>query len=130
MHQYDTTINNYYQYDTVFINNYQHDTTLRYVYDTVYLLRYLTDTVFIHDTIYTTEGVNNVDVLNAKVYTNRSQIFVEGADGNTVTLFDINGRVLATKQDYYSQLVFDAPATGTYLIKIGNHPARKVVVIR
>lgn len=130
LHQYDTTINNYYQYDTVFINNYQHDTTLRYVYDTVYLLRYLTDTVFIHDTIYTTEGINNVDVLNAKVYTNRSQIFVEGADGNTVTLFDINGRVLATKQDYYSQLVFDAPASGTYLIKIGNHPARKVVVIR
>ena len=130
LHQYDTTINNYYQYDTVFVNNYQHDTTLRYVYDTVYLLRYLTDTVYIHDTIYTTEGIGNVDVLNAKVYTNHSQIFVEGAYGNTVTLLDINGRVLATKQDYYSQLVFDAPATGTYLIKIGNHPARKVVVIR
>ena len=130
LHQYDTTINNYYQYDTVFVNNYQHDTTLRYVYDTVYLLRYLTDTIYIHDTIYTTEGIGNVDVLNAKVYTNHSQIFVEGADGNTVTLFDINGRFIATKQDYYSHLVFDAPASGTYLIKIGNHPARKVVVIR
>ena len=128
--QYDTTINNYYLYDTVVVNNYQHDTTLRYVYDTVYLLRYLTDTVFIHDTIFTTEGIGNVEVLNAKVYTNRSQIFVEGADGNTVTLFDLNGRILAIKQDYYSRLVFDVPASGTYLIKVGNHPARKVVVIR
>ena len=25
---------------------------------------------------------------------------------------------------------FDIPACGTYLVKIGHHPARKVVVIR
>lgn len=36
----------------------------------------------------------------------------------------------ATKQDHYELLRFEAPASGTYLIKIGNYPARKVVVIR
>lgn len=112
IHQYDTTINNYYQYDTV------------------YLLQHLTDTVIIHDTVYSTESVATVDVLDAKIYSNHGQITVEGAEGNAVWLFDVNGRVLATKQDDYSALRFDVPASGTYMIKIGNHPARKMVVIR
>ena len=30
----------------------------------------------------------------------------------------------------YNPLRFDAPVSGTYMIKIGNYPARKVVVIR
>ena len=87
--------------------------------------------VFVQDTVYITqEGVGNVDALNVKVYSNRGQIVVEGADGNMVTLFDINGRVLATMLDEYAPLRFDAPASGTYIIKIGSHPARKVVVIQ
>ena len=55
---------------------------------------------------------------------------VEGANGNMVTFYDVHGRVLATKRDEYAPLRFDAPASGTYLIKIGNYPARRVVVIR
>ena len=57
-------------------------------------------------------------------------IVVDGAEGNTVWLYDVNGRVLATKQDEYLPIHFDVPASCAYLIKIGNHPARKVVVIR
>ena len=45
-------------------------------------------------------------------------------------LYDVTGRVLATKQDYGTEIRFDVPASGTYMIKIGNHAARKVVVIR
>ena len=130
VHQYDTTINNYYQYDTVVINNYQHDTTLRYVYDTVYLLQYLTDTVIIHDTIYSTEGIGIVDMLNAKVYSSQGQVVVEGAEGHPVTLIDAVGRRLATKRDEYMPVRFDVPASGTYLVKIGDYPARRVVVVR
>ena len=55
---------------------------------------------------------------------------VEGADGNMVTLYDVNGRVLATKQDDYAPLRFDTPVSGTYMIKVGNLPSRKVVVVR
>ena len=89
------------------------------------------DTIIIHDTIYITqEGIGGTDALNAKVYSSRGQIVVEGADGNTVTFFDLSGRVLATKQDYGTAIRFDIPASGTYMIKIGNHTARKVVVIR
>ena len=97
--------------------------------DTVYI--YIHDTVYIHDTIYITgEGIDGADAMNAKVYTSQRQIVVEGADGNMVTLYDVTGSVLATKQDDYSLLRFDTPVSGTYMIKIGAYPARKVVVIR
>ncbi len=103
------------------------------VHDTLWLTQYLHDTLIIqiHDTIYITEqGIDGMDALNAKVYSSNGQIVVEGADGNTVTLYDINGRVFAAKRDDYSLLRFDAPASGTYMVKIGNHPARKVAVVR
>ncbi len=74
--------------------------------------------------------MDEVDAINTKIYTNNGQIVVDGAENNTVWLYDVNGRILATKQDEYSPLCFDVPTTGTYLVKIGNHPARKVVVIR
>ena len=54
----------------------------------------------------------------------------KGFEGNIVMLYDMTGRVLATKQDYGTTLRFDVPASGAYMIKIGNHAARKVVVIR
>ena len=121
-----------YIYDTLYLNIYIHDTTFvnNYIHDTIYLYRYLHDTIYIHDTVYMSgEGIEGANVINAKVYTSGGQVVVEGADGNLVTFYDINGRMLATKRDKYSSLRFDVPASGTYLIKIGNHPARKVVVV-
>lgn len=97
--------------------------------DTVYI--YVHDTVYIHDTIYiTSEGIGDVEAISAKIYQRDGQIVVEGANSNTVVFYDVNGRMLATKRDEYAPLRFDAPVSGTYMIKIGNHPARKVVVVR
>lgn len=120
-------------YDTAYIT--LHDTTYISVHDTIWLTPtdtlWLHDTIIIHDTIYIShEGIDNVDEINAKVYTNHCQIVVEGADGNQVILYDMKGRILASKQDEYVPLRFNVPNSGTYLIKIGNHSARKIVVIR
>ena len=120
-------------YDTAYIT--LHDTTYISVHDTIWLTQtdtlWLHDTIIIHDTIYIShEGIDNVDEINAKVYTNHCQIVVEGADGNQVILYDMKGRILASKQDEYVPLRFNVPNSGTYLIKIGNHSARKIVVIR
>lgn len=125
----DTTIVTEYVHDTTTVTEYIHDTTTVYVevHDTVWLTEYIHDTIYIHDTVV---GVDEVDAINAKVFSNSGQIVVEGADGNLVTLFDLNGRMLATKQDYNTAIRFDIPASGTYMIKIGNHTARKVVVVR
>ena len=126
-------------HDTVYVDVLVHDTTYITLTDTLFLAE--TDTLWLHDTIYlpqyihdtiyiTEEGIGDVNGLTAKVYSNHGQIVVEGADGNQVTLYDGTGRVMATKQDRYVPLRFDALASGTYLIKIGSYPARRVVVIR
>jgi hypothetical protein len=124
--QYDTITNTV--FDT--IDNYIYDTVT--VTDTLRLTLYDTitihDTIIIHDTIVV--GVDEVEAINAKIFTSHGQIVVEGADGNDVRLYDVNGRILATKQDYGMPIHFDAPASGTYLIQIGNYPAHRVVVIR
>jgi hypothetical protein len=134
--QTDTVTNTVTVYDTII--NTLFDTITNTVYDTTVVFNtdtlWLHDTVFVHDTIYIHDtivvGVDEVDAINTKIYTNNGQIVVDGAENNTVWLYDVNGRILATKQDEYSPLCFDVPTTGTYLVKIGNHPARKVVVIR
>lgn len=130
-------------HDTIiaYVNVPVHDTVFAYievpVHDTIYLPQYIYDTLWLHDTVYihdtiyiTQEGVDGADALNAKVYSSNGQIVIEDASGNTVTLYDLNGHILATKQDKYAPMRFDAPVSGTYMIKIGNYPARKVVVIR
>ena len=76
------------------------------------------------------QGIEEGDIDYVNIRVVGGDIMVDGAEGNTVTLYDVNGRVLATKQDYDMPLMFDVPATGTYMIKIGSAPARRVVVIR
>ena len=118
-------------HDTTYVE--VHDTTFVSLTDTLWMTDtlYLTDTVYIHiyDTVYV--GVNDMRILDVKVYASNGQIVVEGAEGNGVMLFDINGRRLEAIRQTYDHLIrFDVPVSGTYLVKIGNYPARKVVVIR
>ena len=125
----DTTVYNITVVDTVVV-----DSTLvpvvdtLWLHDTIHYSIFVHDTIVIHDTIVV--GIDDIETIDAKIYSSNRHIVVEGAGSNTVRLYDINGRILATKQDDYAPLRFDVHASGTYMIKIGNHPARKVVVIR
>lgn len=115
--------------DTIWLTNYDtiivHDTVINYVTLVTY------DTIVIHDTIYLPgQGIERVGVVTLQVYADRGQVVVEGAEGGLVTLFDLTGRVLATRRDEYSPLRFDVPCAGTYLIKVDDRPAHKIVVIR
>ncbi len=150
----DTVINLI--YDTIFINNYIHDTLFYPVYihdtttvnhivydtvyfhDTIYRDRYIHDTIYVHDTVYVHdtiyiqegEGIDNIDLLNAKIYQRNGQIVVEGAEGYPVYLYDVVGRLLATKRETAQEVLLDVPASGAYLVKIGDAPARRIVVRR
>ena len=127
-------------YDTVYLTEYIHDTIL--VHDTTFVnitdTLWLHDTVYLHDTIYIYDtifvGVDEVEFINAKIYTSHGQIVVEGTQGLTVWLYNVNGSIIAIRRgkDVHegTPLHFDVPASGTYLVKIGNHPARRVVVIK
>ena len=74
--------------------------------------------------------IDSISTPNIKIHAEGQQIVVEGAEGNTVMVYDLYGRVLAIKRDEGTLLRFDVPATGTYLIRIGDSPARRVVVVR
>ena len=138
----DTTYIDVFVHDTTVVTDtvtlIQFDTIINMMYDTIDNIIYdtllLTDTIWLHDTIVIHDtivvGIDGIETINAKIYQRNGQVVVECANGNKVTLYDVNGRVLAIKQDYDMPLRFDVPATGTYMIKIGNAPARRVVVIR
>ena len=81
-------------------------------------------------------GIDDVNALSANVYSVQGRIVVERGDGGPlgeVRVCDMMGRSLATggvSAEGTNRYSFDVPATGTYCVKIGDFPARKVVVIR
>ena len=113
------------QHDTVYII--LHDTV--FIHDTIFVHDTVSvhDTVFIHDTIVV--GIGEAEVVNARIYLSDGYIVVDGAEGKPVRLYDDVGRLLATKQDDYATLRFEVPASGAYLVKVGDCPARRVIVV-
>ena len=118
--------------DTVVITHNYHDTLIinNYIYDTIYLH----DTIYIHDTIFVGgEGIGDVKTIDAKIYARDGQIVVEGAEGMPVMLYDAVGRLLVARREEThgdAPLRFDVPASGVYLVKVGDWPARRIVVLR
>ncbi len=112
-------------HDTVYLSS--TDTVYLYNTDTVYVSN--TDTVYVYDTVYV--GVDGVETDAAvKLYSKDNQIVVEGAQGADVVLYDAVGRRLAVRRDDFGAVRFEVPATGTYLVRVGQYPARRVVVVK
>ncbi len=65
-------------------------------------------------------GIDNTEADDLKVYTLGGRIIVEGAEGETIRIYDITGRSIRN----------EALHTGVYIVKVGNRPARKVVVMK
>ena len=65
-------------------------------------------------------GIDDIATDNIKVYSRNGSIVIEGADGETVHIFDMMGRTIHN----------EALPTGIYLVKVGDRPAHKVAVIR
>ncbi len=119
--------------DTVFVHDTTivHDTTL--VTDTIIVTDtlWMTDTVYIHDTIYVDQqGIDPAGQNSIMLYAQGGQIVVERAMGEAVRLYDLYGRLIADRRDTYGQVRFDITATGAYMVKVGDRPARKIVVVR
>ena len=128
----------HYQYDTTYIADtlvfYDTTSVTRYVFDStwVYDSVYITDTVYFFDTVYIevpVQGIDGVEMVDVKVYTYLNTITVEGAQGMVLRLYDVNGRLLATKIENAATIHFYVQSSGTYLVRVGDLPARRVVVI-
>lgn len=65
-------------------------------------------------------GIEEFDMESIKITSINGNIYVEGCEGCKVSVFDMTGR-----------LVRDSGLpTGIYIVKVGDHPAQKVVVTR
>ena len=67
------------------------------------------------------EGITDINKENVSVYVRDDRIVVTGAEGESVQVFDITGRPVNS----HSPL-----PTGVYMVKVGNLPIRKVVVLK
>ena len=67
-------------------------------------------------------GIGEISNNNVRVYSCNGRIIVEGADGESVDVYDMAGRHIEQQSATFPE--------GVYLVKIGNSPARKVTVIR
>jgi len=70
------------------------------------------------------EDVVDDSVVSIRV--NHGRIVVDGADGETVQVYDMVGRLTQTFKHSSTQPV----PNGVYLVKVGNRPAQKVVVVK
>ena len=75
-------------------------------------------------------GIDESDMENVTIYSAESTIFVRGAEGKDVRVYDINGRTISSQMNAGETVEFRMTATGVYLVKVGNAPAKRVLVVR
>ena len=73
-------------------------------------------------------GIDDLEVMGYRLCVMDGRIVVEGANSETVSLYDVMGRQLATS--HLSPFTFHLSTPGVYLVKVGDRPARKVVVVK
>ncbi len=73
-------------------------------------------------------GIEDIDNSGILVYAKNHQIHIDAAIGETVSVYTIDGRTLAALPKATEHVTIPVTVAGVYLVKIGNYPARKVVV--
>ena len=139
----DTTIYNLFLFDTVNVRVPIFDTVRISVplfdtvnlnkkdYSTLYLsdLQSNIDTIIISDTLSSKTG--NCHVLTGKMYTKNGFIFLDGIQGERVTIYNKDGRVVIDDKMIYNNLErYEVPVSDVYIVKISNSVFRTLVVIK
>ena len=76
------------------------------------------------------DGIDDADASDVTVYSSGLRVLVVGAEGREVRLFDVNGRLLGADLNAGETTEFSVNASGVYLVKVGNAPAKRVLVVR
>ncbi len=72
------------------------------------------------------EGIEDASTAGFTIAVQGHRIVVEGIGDQKIRVFDITGRQIGSVEGNTATV----PASGVYFVKVGDHPARKVVVIR
>ena len=78
----------------------------------------------------TPQAIDETDMTNVTIYSAETRIIVNGAEGKSVSVYDINGRTVSTMAVAGETVEFRMANTGVYLVKVGNAPAKRVLVVR
>ena len=76
------------------------------------------------------EGIIDVDGSIITIYSANNNIIVRGAEQQTIRVFDVVGRLVAQRTNANDEETIAMTNTGVYLVKVGDAPARRVVVRR
>ena len=79
---------------------------------------------------FTEVGIDDVDGGDVTVYAAGNRIRVLGAEGRQVRVFDAVGRLVNTVDARSAEVEIAVPATGIYMVQVGNATAKRVVVMR
>ena len=88
-------------------------------------------TVTLHLTVITV-GIDNTDNQEARIYANQGVITIhlDSPQTASVRVYDIAGRVIASGTTDSKEISLPIPAEGVYMVKVGNMPAKKIVIVR
>ena len=74
------------------------------------------------------QGIDDVESSNFSVSSSGLQITVDGAPEKQMSVYDVKGRCVLSSSK--ANGTFNLPASGVYIMRIGNLPPRKVVLVR
>lgn len=77
-----------------------------------------------------TQSIEDIDNSGIIVFAKGYQILIDKAIDKEITIYTIDGRTIASLQKATEHVTIPVTTTGVYFVRIGDHPARKVVVIR
>ena len=81
----------------------------------------------IHDNCTSIDDMEYADM--PRIYGVSQGIVVVGANGERVTIYDMLGRHMTSTSSHLSPFTIHLPS-GVYLVRVGDRPARKVVVLQ
>ena len=74
--------------------------------------------------------IEDADATEVTIYSADSKIYVRGAQHMNVYVYDVTGRILREMTNATENVEFQMETTGVYLVKVGDAPAKRVVVVR
>ena len=78
-------------------------------------------------------GIQNIDLTDVNIFSRMGEIIVENPSGKSIQVLDAVGRIIyITNNTSYNdfQVSISVPKSGVYLVKVGDSPAKKVVVVK
>lgn len=76
------------------------------------------------------DGIDDVEGINATIYSVDNTIVVKGAENMDIYVYDVNGRCVRKQANATETVEFTMNVSGVYLVKVANAPAKRVVVVR